>query len=155
MEYEAILECLEQKRTLFAQYEECTANMRDGESDVLQNYITERAGLATKIDRLDVELSELCEVARNPELIRSAISNEASYGDLPPDLRQIYDKGAQIITLVDRVYRMETQIVDRMQQERSDLMEKIKKGSGTAKVYNYVKSMQSTGGNVYLGNKKA
>lgn len=155
MENEALLGCLEQKRALFARYEACTNSMCSCETEALQNYITERAGLATQIDRLNADLESLCAMSMNPELTRDAMANTASYGELPPDLRQVYDQGAQIITIADHIRGMESQILDRMQGEREDLMEKIKKGSGTAKVFHYVKSMQPTGQNVYLGNKKA
>lgn len=155
MEFEAILECLEQKRALFAQYEKYTNEMCVCDTDTLEHYITERAKLANEIDKINQEIENFCEISGDPEELREAVANRGNYGEFSADTRPVYDKAAQIFTIINHVYNMEPQIKERMEQKKTELMGMIKKGSSTAKVYNYVKGMQQTGGpNVYLSNKK-
>lgn len=155
MDNEAILECLEQKRALFAQYEKCTSEMCVCDTDALDHYITERARLANEIDTINQEIENFCDDSGASEELREAVANRGNYGEFSPEARPVYDKAAQIFTIINHVYNMEPQIKERMAQKREELLAHIKKGSDTAKVYNYVKGMQQTGGpNVYLSNKK-
>lgn len=138
----AILECLEEKKALFARYEECTAQMNICEIDELQKYITERAGLANQIDKLNQEIDDICDMAEDPQIMRDAVANRGNYGDFPRDVLPVYDKASEVFTLISHIYNMEPSVKERMTTERANLLQKIKTGSDTAKVYNYVKNLK-------------
>lgn len=155
MDNTAVLECLQQKKDLFAQYEDCTSQLNSCKIDAMNHYITQRGLLAKQIDRINREIDGYCDLAPDPDLMRDAVANHGDYGDFPRDLQIVYDKASEIFTHINHIYNMEAQIKKRMETERDELMKKVRAGRGTAKVYNYVKNLsQGTQNGVYLGNQK-
>lgn len=155
MDNTAILECLEQKKALFRLYEECTSKMGACSIEDLQDYITERAGLANEIDQLNREIDAFCDTSDDPELMRDAVANRGNYGDFPQYMLPVYNKASEILTCISHVYNMEPQIKQRMSEESARLLQKIRSNSDTAKVYHYVKNLKSSDeGDGLFSNRK-
>lgn len=155
MDNSSILECLEQKKVLFQQYEECTKQMGACSFEDLENYITERAGLANQIDQLNREIDALCDMAEDPDLMRDAVANRGDYGDFPPQLLPVYDKASEIFICISHVYGLEPQIKARMDEERLRLLQKVRDNADTAKVYHYVKNLKAPDdSDGYFNNRK-
>lgn len=154
-----VYDCLQEKKTLFAEYEVCTNEMMTCDSDCFEHYITERGQLAIQIDKIAEEMESLCAQDDEPELIRNAANYKGNYEDYPEEMRDIYELAGQVFGSMNRVRSTEDLVEKRMQEVRGELLDKIRSKSDTAKVYHYVKGMA---GNVqgsqgeqisYLGGK--
>lgn len=155
LDYTTILECLEQKRILFVQYEQHTGEMRTCEIDDLEGHIAERERLAKEIDKITRDIESFSDMMENPDEIRDAVANRGDYSDFSAEMRHVYDQASKIYTAINHIHNMESEIMQRMKDERALCLENIKKGSDTAKMYGYVKNLQvHSHQNMLLGDQK-
>lgn len=148
-----LLECLEQKREKFAEYEDCTNQLCTCDFDDMEKYITRRSQLANEIDRIDAEIRSICDSDPERELWEDALANRGDYMELPEEMRIIYDVASEVLGMAHRIYNKNPEIVERMQRQQAVLKENIKKGSNTAKTYRYIKNLEVGPAGYNIGNK--
>lgn len=137
---------LEQKKDLFARYEAYTEKL--GVCDMertedIEEYITNRADLANQIDKLNREITSLCEKAKNRKQLLAWMGNRCNYDEVQPEARGLFSRSQEIFGIMNRIAAQEPQIVQRMRGECDGLLVKIKGAQNTPKIARYLNSLTS------------
>lgn len=137
----AILELINNKHQLFADYLKATSAMLGCQPDDLAGYVQNRAELAQQIDQLDTRLADLC--VDNP-LLAAAIKNKCDRGDLPSQLLSVFDAAQSVFGLINQVANLEPQVLLRMQDIQKDLESRIKASNNRPKIARYLETLDPT-----------
>ena len=137
---ETILQFLDEKKSLFLQFEQESEQMCFCLPDEIEGHMEQRLALQKKIQDLDQQLSALYESL--PEAAQ-AVSNQEDFSDLPATLRPVYDRSLEIKGVINRILQNEPMLKERLELERADLLKKLeenKKSSGSVaqKYYNSI-----------------
>ena len=119
-----LLELMERKRTLFERYKKASEALLTCDIENGMDYcMAQREQLIDEINRVDNETARLC---GDDRLSLEASRARCDWGELPEELRPVFDAARRIIALAAQVQRMEPQIVTRMRKEQDRLEEKIR-----------------------------
>ena len=136
-----ICELLEAKKEKFGQYERATLAMLDCGVDDIENYITERAVLATEIDELDEEIARICDDEPNGNVWYSAAKANLNFSQVPPELQPVFEGGQQVRSLASRIATSEKQVVERLEFIQNEAMEKLREQQNVPKIKKYLSDL--------------
>lgn len=137
----AVLELINNKHQLFADYLKATSAMMGCDTDDLAGYVQTRGELAQQIDQLDSRLKELC--AGEP-LLAAAVKNKCDRGDLPSQLLPVFDAAQSLFGVINQVANLEPQVILRMQDIQKDLEILIKASNKKPKIAKYLDAHDPT-----------
>lgn len=117
---------LAKKQELFLRYEEATYQIAAGDTEQIPARMQERTELRKEIDALSAQLTELYGDGRDSELLRKAAAARCQRDELPPELCPVFDAAMRIRAVITRIQETESQALERAQQERDDLLARIR-----------------------------
>lgn len=123
---------LRKKRELFLRYEEVTYGIAAGDAEGIADCMQERTRIQSEIGELDEALRALW--GEDGQLLAAA-STRCARGELPEELRPVFDCGMAVRAVMVRIREIEPQALERATEERDGLLERIKsvnQGTGAA-----------------------
>lgn len=128
-----IIQELDKIKDELLKYEQITIDMISCDIDEIEPHSRERMTITGKIDkvfgRIDLLLSEM----DGGERVRSIIRSSKDLTEIAPDEEKVYFKTQEIVSLIHRIKDSDVQVIDRIDLEKSGLLDKIKeenKGTG-------------------------
>ena len=137
---ETILQLLDEKKSLFLQFEQESEQMCFCPLDKIAGHMEQRLALQENIEYLDQQLSALYESV--PGAAQTA-SNQKDLSALPDELRPVYDRSLEIKGVINRILQNGPMLQERLELERADLLKKLEEnrkssGSVAQKYYNSI-----------------
>ncbi len=152
VDYNLILQKLEQKRKLFAEMESITSAMTLYKVEELAQSMQKRSKIINAIDEIDLQLRAQAE---QNELLRRALNNSCDRSPLDGDMARVYDASLAVKAIVNRIIQNEQSVKKHLDFEKSRVLEGIEKltQSGLSVADRYHKSVQ-TGRNKVMGMER-
>ncbi len=144
---QAVCGWLEKKRELFLQYEQATYAITAGTQEEIGGHMEKREELQKQIQETDAQILAVTggdQPDEGQQLLRRAAGGQAGYEELAPELQPVQTAAAEIRAVMYRIREMEPLVLERLETERKDLLQKIKnvnQGSGAAASKYYQSSM--------------
>lgn len=134
------LELLEQKKQLFCQYEEATSHiLTETDIDDIEKYITERDGLANRIDERDRQLVTL--LAPWGAQATALLKGQPQAAQLPDELQPLTAVCEQIMELVRRIRLKNSEAMIRCEGLLEGSEQQIRNASNTPKISRYLSNL--------------
>lgn len=138
---------------LIKKYESKTRQLLDCDVDKISELVSSRGSILNRIGVLSRETLKYCDVN---SLEYQAFTNKCSRGELPDELKEIFDLRQEFNIYGARAHSMDPEIIERIQITREDLLKKIKENNSgvTAKAAKYYNSGFDQGKNFYFPENK-
>lgn len=133
-----LLMLLENRLSLFLEFEEYTAQLNECDIDAIGNYITKRAAIANQIDDVTRRITAKCETLSTTPAINDIISNKCSFGEVPEELKPLFAASQQTIAAVKRCQEHNDSALIRMQTLQEYLKRRIAETKNTPKIIKYL-----------------
>ncbi|MEG1630635.1 MAG: hypothetical protein RR423_00085 [Hydrogenoanaerobacterium sp.] len=140
---EEIIGLLKEKKALFTEYKKCTDEMVQASVDTIEDYITKREQLANKIDKITFRITECCDGAKNAAELHRALQPSVCGGASGEDTKAVFAASQEVFALIKQISAQEPAIIKRMQQQRDELLVKIKKSHNIPKIAKYLSGIAS------------
>lgn len=124
-ELNELLGLLKEKKECFVSFEQEADAMCSCPMEALEDIMQKRQKILDRVGVLDKRIQELCRTA-GPEA-DAAIKNTCARGGLSANLAQLYDASMQVKGVISRIVENESMIRDRLETEKSILLQKIEK----------------------------
>ncbi|MDL2252734.1 hypothetical protein LJC49_01495 [Ruminococcaceae bacterium OttesenSCG-928-I18] len=144
---------LEKKKEKFNDYEKYTLEMLHCGADDIENYITQRAEIATEIDELTEEIGRICDGEANGDVFFRTASSKINYDEVPPELHPVFEAGQQVRSVANRILQSEKQVLERLESLKEEARSKIRENQNLPKIKKYLSDLgdQPTDGNLTNG----
>ena len=138
---------------LIKKYENKTRQLLDCDIDKISVLVNSRGSILNRIEVLSKEILKYCDA---DSLEYQAFKNKCSRGELPEQLKEIFDLRQEFNIYGVRAHNMEQEIIERIQIKREELLEKIKENNSgaTAKAAKYYNAGLNQGKNFYFPENK-
>lgn len=134
------LELLEQKKQLFCQYEEATSCLlTETDINTIEKYITEREGLANKIDGLDSRLAT--ELAPWGAQAAALLKGQPQPVPLPEELEPLEELCGKILETVRRIRLKNNEAMARCEALLQGSEQQIRNARNTPKISRYLNNL--------------
>lgn len=131
------LEILEEKKECFLEYEVLTQSMLSSNIVDLPPLFDKRQKLIERLDQLDQNIQKIAKSNAKYKLLSAAVRNSCNRADLPKQLQIIFDRSQEIYTIINRLNQHEAGIKRRLDENQTELLERIKAGHHTSKILKY------------------
>lgn len=108
----------------FLAFEEATAELMTCEGGKMEHFVLRREKIRAEID---CKYQRLEQIQEDDEQIHQAIRSFGERESLPEELRPVFDASMELRAVGCRIGNMEPAIAERMEEERSAILEKIRK----------------------------
>lgn len=125
VEVTPVLELLERKTALFAEYERVTDDMLKCAIDEMLECVSSRQALAHEIDGVDRELSVYYDRAEE-DVLRRVVLNRVEWDDCPAELKDVFMAGQRLMACFGRIAQKEAETVNYVEAQKEDLLKLIK-----------------------------
>lgn len=133
-----LLMLLENRLSLFLEFEEYTAKLNECDIDAMSNYITKREAIANQIDDISKQIEVCCVVIRTTPPINDILANRCAFGDVPEELRPLFSVSQQTIASVGRCRENNNSAMIRMKTLRKYLKRRIAETKNTPRIIKYL-----------------
>ena len=145
---------LNRKNELFTEYEECTRALLECEVDSMSDYITKRTQLANEIDKIDVQILQICDDTPRGALLGDVVANRCAYEQVPAEWKSLFDGGQVVLGTISRVVELEGLALARMKELRAELKKKISESQNTPKIARYLTGLSDQNdGEMFITDK--
>lgn len=150
-----ICECQDAIKEQLDIYEQCTEQMLTCDFDDIDHYITKRNELAIVIDQFNDEIFALSQMEPDSDVLMDAVKNSCDYDALPESYLEIYRKGQEVFSKLNRIMGMQERIIQRLQSEKQATIVRIQGLKEDGQVKKYLTNLVGTqGSGVYMSDKK-
>lgn len=139
-----VLELLEEKESLFLEYEKETEKMMTNsieDTDKIVDALEAREDLIEKINYIDEDIRIACREDQNGAQILEAVFNRCGYGDVSGSSREVFVQGQKIFQIIARIQGMEPQIAVNIQEIKEQLQTKIRQNKKEIRFAGYFNHM--------------
>ncbi len=138
-----LIKMLDEKLRLFQQYEELTVQLLEAEDDDAMVLFDQRGKLIELIDVLDADMRAYAD--KHGSKLYEIIKNRVNRGELSPEEAELYDKGAEIFTVISSISRMEVSLKAEYEQKRDNAAVQLKQTNKNERLIRYFDSVSPGG----------
>lgn len=140
------------KKDKFLQFEQATEAILCCDVDEIESFMGKRQQIIEEITELDEHIRILSVEMGKEEQIHKAIKNKYIHSEVPAELLGCYDLGQGIFTVINRISKMEPDIVARAEKIKQEAEKNIKKNNNVPKIARYFNQYEETG-NILVSKK--
>ena len=130
--YEKIWMLINDKYEHFVEFEKVTSNILSCDIDDIENLIKKRESLINLITKIDSEITKLCSECDYPEIALKAVKCLCNRNEIPQELKKVFDATMNVFSVVNRINDLDNQARQRIDQEKTILLIKIKENNKSA-----------------------
>ncbi len=135
-----VIVLLKKKLELFLEFEHYTDLLTGCDIEDMADYITKRTELANKIDNVTDQLSELTQTIAVSPSVASILSNSCTFSEVPLPWQPVFTEAQRIRAVVSRCVDINQQALERMNDLREHLRDRIAQTKNTPRLIKYISS---------------
>ncbi|MDD3428656.1 MAG: hypothetical protein PHG02_01455 [Oscillospiraceae bacterium] len=152
-----LLQLLSQKQQQFETYKQYTQILLECDSEIMTDYITKREALANEIDAINKKINDICAAHPQQALLKEILLLHPNYSDVPAEFKPVFAAVQQIFAQINYITGLNSQIIQRAQNERDEAKAQLVEKKNTPKIVRYLTNLTpgEDDGALTISNKKA